>query len=54
MVIGLFPLGALIAGAIAEAYDAPTATLIGAGATVLVLAALGRQLVGLWQLREAD
>ena len=54
MVIGLFPLGALIAGALAEAFDAPTATLMGAGATVLVLAAMSRQLARLWQLREAD
>ena len=54
MVVGLFPMGALIAGGLAEALDAPTATLIGAGATVLALAALGRHLTRLWQLGEAD
>ena len=54
MVIGLFPLGALIAGALAETFDAPTATLMGAGAMVLVMAALSRRLARLWQLREAD
>ena len=54
MVIGLFPLGALIAGTLAEVFDAPTATLIGAGATVLVLATLGRHLARLWQLRDVD
>ncbi len=54
VVVGLFPLGALIAGTLAEAFDAPTATLIGAGAMVLVLAALSRQLARLWQMREAD
>ena len=54
MVIGLFPLGALIAGTLAEAFDAPTASLIGAGTMVLVLAALSRPLTRLWQLREAD
>ena len=55
MVLGLFPLGALIAGGLAEALGAPTATLLGAaGALVLILAALGRHLARLWQLGEAD
>ena len=54
MVLGLFPLGALIAGGIAEARDAPTATLVGAGAVVLVLAALARHVVRLWRMTEED
>ncbi len=54
IVLGLFPFGALIAGGLAEALGAPTATLLGAGAMVLVLAALSRHLARLWQLGEAD
>jgi hypothetical protein len=54
MVLGLFPAGALVAGGLAEAFSAPTATLIGAGAIVVVLAALRGPLVGLWRLSDTD
>ena len=53
-VVGLFPLGALIAGGIAEAFDAPTATLAGAGAMVVTLAVLARHVVRLWRMTEED
>ena len=53
MVLGLFPLGALIAGGLAQALGAPTATLLGAGGMALILAALVRRLARLWQMAEA-
>ena len=52
MTFGLFPVGALLSGGLAEVLDAPSATLIGAGALIATLAVLRRHLVRLWLLDD--
>ena len=50
MPIGLFPLGALLAGAIAEVLGAPAATIILAGIFAVVLAAFAAVFPRVWRL----
>lgn len=52
MTLGLFPVGALLAGGLAEVLGAPPATVIGAGMMIAALAVLRRHLFRLWQLND--
>ena len=52
--LGLFPIGALVAGGLAELLGASGATLLGAGAMIITLAALRRRLARLWQLNDIE
>lgn len=52
--LGLFPVGALVAGSLAEVLGPQVATLLGAGAMVVILVALRRHLTRLWQLNEVE
>ena len=47
---GLFPLGSLTAGALAEAFGAPMATLLSGGVVLMALAGIGLWVRRLWSL----
>ncbi len=47
---GLFPLGSLTAGALAQAFGAPMATLLSAGVVLVALAGIGLWVRRLWSL----
>jgi len=47
---GLFPLGSLAAGALAEAFGAPMATLLSGGVVLMALAGIGLWVRSLWSL----
>ena len=47
---GLFPLGSLTAGALAQAFGAPMATLLSSGVVLMALAAIGLWVRRMWSL----
>ena len=47
---GLFPLGSLVAGALAQAFGAPMATLLSGVVVLITLAGIGLWVRSLWSL----